>query len=54
MSFDDTYTDREFERALSDANQDLFGLHRPPEPDLSVEGLQGSFVSRLLALFRGD
>lgn len=54
MSFDDTYTDPEFERALSDANQELFGTHRPQEPDLSVQGLKGSLVSRLQALLRGD
>lgn len=54
MTFDETYTDREFERAFSEANQDLFTENGPAEPDLSVTGLSGSFVSRLLALFRGD
>ena len=53
MTFDDTYTDREFERALSAANQDLFNLDRPVEPDLSVEGLKGSLMSRLAVLFNG-
>lgn len=54
MNFDETYTDSEFERAFSAANADLFANGGPAEPDLSVPGLKGSIVFRLLALLRGD
>ena len=55
MQFEETYTDREFERALRAANADLFARERAtPEPDLSVPGLSGSIVSRLLSLLIGD
>jgi len=54
MSFEDTYTDREFERALRDANADLFASGGHMEPDLQVPGLSSSLMSRLLALFGGE
>ena len=52
--FEDTYTDKEFERALKDANADLFATGGRREPDLQVPGLSGSLISRFLALFGGD
>jgi hypothetical protein len=54
MNFDDTYTDKEFESAFRDANADLFASGRPSEPDLQVQGLNGSLMSKLLALFGRD
>lgn len=55
MNFEETYTDREFERALKAANADLFSRSRTsPEPDLSVPGLSGSIVTRLLSLLVRD
>lgn len=54
MDFDETYTDREFERAFNAANADLFATAGPREPDLEVPGLGGSIVARLLAMLSGD
>jgi hypothetical protein len=54
MSFEDTHTDREFERAFREANADLFAAGRHVEPDLQVPGLSSSLMSRLLALFGGE
>lgn len=48
--YDDTLTDREFADALCESH--LATVDRPDaEPDLHVEGLNHSLVSRLLALF---
>jgi len=51
MTYDDTYTDHEFEKSLAEANAELFASVKRGEPDLKVDGLDGSIMSRLLALF---
>lgn len=50
-TFEDTLTDAEFASALRESP--LASLERSDgtEPDLSVDGLGHSFVSRLLSLF---
>ena len=50
-SFDETYTDKEFERDLKQADADWMGAVARREPDLAVEGLRGSFMSKFLELF---
>ena len=53
MSFEDTYTDSEFQKDITEADSEwMSGLARA-EPDLEVEGLRNSLVSRVLGLFGG-
>ena len=51
MAFDNTYTDQEFKRRLEKANDDWIAKAARREPDLTVDGLRGSLIARLLALF---
>lgn len=53
MNFDDTMTEMDFKRPLLDANEERFAATTYPEPDLSVDGLRASIMSRLLGLFQG-
>jgi len=52
-TFDQTYTDSDFERGLKQADSEWMAAHARREPDLVVHGLSGSLLSRLLALFTG-
>lgn len=52
-TFDQTYTDSDFERGLRQADTEWMAAHARREPDLEVRGLSGSFLSRLLALLTG-
>ena len=54
MGLDDTYTDLEFKKRITDANKDWIGQFARREPDLKVEGLTSSFLFRLLRLFSSD
>lgn len=49
-SFEDTLTDSEFTSALRDSPLASLDAGEPAEPDLSVDGLGHSLVSRLLTL----
>jgi hypothetical protein len=51
MVFDDTYTDRDFKNGIREANDQWINQVAVGEPDLAVDGLRGTFFSRLLALF---
>jgi len=51
MTLDDTHTDLEFQRGFKEANQDWMGQAARREPDLAVDGLHSSLMSRLLSLF---
>lgn len=51
MVFDDTYTDREIQRNLRDADEQWIGQVVSREPDLNVDGMRRSLLSRLLGLF---
>jgi hypothetical protein len=51
MTLDDTHTDLEFQPGFTEANQEWMRQVARPEPDLNVDGLHGSFISRLLSLF---
>lgn len=50
-SFDDTLTDHEFTQALRESPLGALERRDRGEPDLSVDGLGHSLMSRLLALF---
>lgn len=53
-SFDDTYADQEFQQQMAQAQSGWMSqIPRSPQPDLSVEGLRGGIVSRLLGLLGG-
>lgn len=53
MDFDDTLTEADFVRPILEPNEErLLALLRS-EPDLAVDGLEHSLVSRLLNLFGG-
>lgn len=51
ISFDETYTDNEFQSKLQKADAEWMGAVARKEPDLAVEGLRGSFMSKFLELF---
>lgn len=51
--FDDTYTDAEFQKQMSQANSDWMAKVARSEPDLEVDGLHGSLLSRVLSIFTG-
>ncbi|HEY5567535.1 MAG TPA: hypothetical protein VIM81_09865 [Gammaproteobacteria bacterium] len=51
MTLDDTHTDLEFQRGFKEANQEWMGQAARREPDLAVDGLHSSLMSRLLSLF---
>jgi hypothetical protein len=51
MDFDDTMTEADFIRPLLDANEERF-VNAGREPDLLVDGLEATFVSRLLTLLQ--
>ena len=52
MDFDDTMTEADFVRPLLDANEERYVRARR-EPDLAVDGLEASLVTRLLTLLQG-
>jgi hypothetical protein len=54
MSFDDTLTDDDFQRALRDSHDELLAGPVDAEPDLRVEGLSNSLLAKLLGLLRGS
>lgn len=49
-SFDQTYTDSEFARDLKQADSEWMAAAARREPDLAVEGLRGSVLSKILEL----
>ena len=49
--FDVTLTDIEFKRDFVHQHEDWLKDARPAEPDLEIEGLHHSLLSRILALF---
>jgi hypothetical protein len=51
MNFDETYSDSDFQRALTDQHAEWLADAHRPEPDLNVDGLRRSLLSRLLAFF---
>ena len=51
MPFDDTHTDQDFKRRLERANGEWLPHADRRDPDLAVEGLAKSVLSRLLGLF---
>jgi len=51
MSFEDTYTDSDFERSFRNANRNWLEQAARNEPDLEIDGMRGSLLSRFLALF---
>lgn len=53
MNFDETMTEMDFKRPLLEPNEERFAASIHPEPDLSVDGLAASFMSRLIGLFQG-
>ena len=50
--FDETLTDQEFARQLDQARAGWLANVPREEADLTVDGLRGSFLSRLIGLFR--
>lgn len=53
MDFDDTLTERDFDRPILEPSEERLLAALRPEPDLAVDGLEHSVVSRLLALLGG-
>jgi hypothetical protein len=53
MNFEDTMTEIDFKRPLLDPTEERFIASLQPEPDLAVDGLDASWMSRLLSLFQG-
>lgn len=53
MDFDDTMTEADFQRPLLDATEERYVAAAVPEPDLAVDGLETSLMSRLFGLFLG-
>ena len=51
MNFEDTHTDSDFDRPILDMNEEGIARALRSEPDLVVDGLRGSLMSRFLALF---
>jgi hypothetical protein len=52
MDFDDTMTEADFVRPLLDAAEERF-VTAGREPDLAVDGLEATLVSKLLTLLQG-
>jgi hypothetical protein len=52
-TFDDTYTDHDFKRRLTEGNRDWIPHTGRREPDLVVDGLDNSLLARLIGLFKG-
>jgi hypothetical protein len=52
MAPDDTMTERDFYTAVRSSADKAWG-DRPAEADLSVDGLSGSILARLMRLFGG-
>ena len=50
-AFDKTYTDVEFHREIQKADHEWMSQHARPEPDLDVDGLKPSVLSRVFGLF---
>jgi hypothetical protein len=48
--FDATLTDIEFNKDFVNKQSDWFKAARPAEPDLEIDGLDRSLLSRILAL----
>lgn len=53
MEFDDTLTEGDFERPILEPSEERLLESMCPEPDLSVDGLEHSVLSRLFALLTG-
>ena len=50
-TFDKTYTDADFQQEILRADSEWMSKHARPEPDLDVDGLKQSLLSRMLGLF---
>lgn len=53
MEFDDTLTEADFVRPVLEPREERLLAALRSEPDLAVDGLEHSLVSRLLGLFGG-
>jgi len=53
MDFDDTQTEADFPRPLLQPSEERMLAMLRNEPDLTVDGLEHSLVSRLINLFGG-
>jgi len=51
MRFDDTMTEADFVRPILEPNEESLLMLQRSEPDLAVDGLEHSLLSRLLSLF---
>ena len=51
LDFDKTYTDSDFKQQIRQADQQWMAQYARREPDLDIDGLQPSLLSRLLGLF---
>jgi hypothetical protein len=53
-SFDQTYADHDFKQHIEQARAGwMKQVPRERHPDLSVEGMRGTLLSRLIGLFSG-
>jgi hypothetical protein len=50
MKFDDTYADGDFQRRMQEAKNEWMDELASREPDLTVDGLRGTLMSRVLAM----
>ncbi|MCJ7592281.1 MAG: hypothetical protein MUO51_13090 [Woeseiaceae bacterium] len=53
MAFENTITEQDMDAVSQQFVQGLRGEQRDLEPDLSVDGLSDSILSRILGLFSG-
>lgn len=51
MNFETTMTEADFTRPLLEAKEEHLAAQLRPQPDLTVDGLGNSLLSRLLMLF---
>ena len=53
-AFDETYADKDFKQQLDQARAGWMAqIPTPPQPDLRVDGLNGTLLSRVLGVFGG-
>jgi hypothetical protein len=53
-SFDETYADHDFTQQIAEARAGWMAqVPLPPQPDLRVEGLDGSLIARVLRRLTG-
>jgi hypothetical protein len=53
-AFDETYADQDFQHAIAEARRGwMADVPRAAQPDLRVEGLNGTLIARVLGLLVG-